>query len=1170
MLRPSPLSATLFILGCPFLSLAQSNTTALTATAGNAQVRLNWTAPAGITFTTFEVFRATSPNVGTTTPLVRLGNVATYLDTTVVNGTSYFYRVVGSRPFGSNTTSNEVNAQPVGAATVPPPTQNFSVNAGTSRITLSWAAIPGVSSYNVYRGTTPNIQAGTPYASALTGLSFDDNQVNPGTAYYYRVAGVNSVGVGVLSQELVASPNSSVQPPSAPQNLTASGANAQVVLNWGTVLGAKSYNLYRSTNANAPFLTLLAKDLTVVAYTDRAVQVGTTYFYRVAAVNAAFIGATSAQVSALVEAVPSIPTAPQNLTQTPGNAQVTLNWSAPTSANATTYNVYRSTGSGINGGAPLATGITGTTFVSSGLTNATDYFFRVAAVNNQGTGPMSNEVKGTPVAPPAAPGAPTNLQGLAGNAQVTLSWNMPVGSMVSSYTLYRSTAAGVTSATPVATNINGNSFVNTGLTNETTYFFRVAAVNANGTSALSNEISVKPSAPAPPPTGTPTLFFAQLTGEGQAITPSSGQATLQLSGDAKTAVLRYSFSNLTSPITGKHLHGPANPGEGGAIAYDIDTAVQQPDGSYIWNITAIASATQQQIVDAIRSGRVYLNIHTSRYPGGEIRGHFRTISGAIDFTPPPPPPALPNTPPTQSEASRFLTQATWGPTLAEMSRVRQIGYNAWLDEQFNRPARDYLTVVTNHIAANPNDAGNTNPVQEAFWPHFIKGDDQLRSRVAMALSEILVVSVANGELGGDPRMTSSYINVLNRNAFGNFRTLLEQVTLNPAMGIYLNMIRNQKEDTRTGRVPNENYAREILQLFTIGLFRLNPDGSLRLGADLQPQPSYDQDEIIQFARIFTGWSWDEGKAPSARTASDFTRFRPVSGNTTIPMVSYPAFHSTGPKTLLDNFVVADGKTPEEDLRLALDNIFNHPNVGPFISRLLIQRLVTSNPSPGYVYRVAQVFNNNGGGVRGDLRAVVRAILLDYEARSNTLLSNQGYGKQKEPIVRLAQLLRAFNASNPTDRFQIFNLQSSNNLSQAPLRSGTVFNFFLPHFVQPGPLAEAGLVAPEFQITTENQIIAATNYLSGIVTNSGMGSNATRISIDYAPQLLLAGSTPAETTALLDHLNDLLLSGQMTSGLRTAITTSLNGMLSRNDGERLARVRQAVRLIITSPEYTIQR
>jgi uncharacterized protein (DUF1800 family)/fibronectin type 3 domain-containing protein len=1158
------LSLALFL---PVLGIAQ-NTTSLTATAGNAQVKLDWTPPTAVSYTTFQVFRGIAPNIEMTVPLVQLGSVRTFTDTGVVNGVRYYYRVRGLRPFTPASNSNEVTALPAGAATAPPVTQRFEASAGAANITLSWVMIPGATSYNLYRGTTPNVSTATPFLSGLTALMHVDSQVTPGTTYFYKLAGVNAVGVGTPSSEVGATVNSAVQPPTAPQSLTANPANAQVILEWGNSANAKSYNVYRATTPNSPFLSMVASNVTITRYIDRAVTVGSTYYYRVAGVNASGIGPTSAMINTTVQAIPTIPTAPLNLTQTSGVAQVTLSWAAPTSANARTYNVFRALGSGITGGTPIATGLTTTSFVNTGLTNGTDYYYRVVAVNDLGSSPMSNEVKGTPQAAPAPPGAPTNLQGLSGDKQVTLSWNTPTTGVVATYNLYRGTAPGVTTAMPIATSITGNSFVNTQLTNDTTYYYRVAAVNANGLSALSNEVSVKPTgATVVPPTGTPTLLFAQLSGEGQAITSASGQATLQVAADARTAVLRFSFANLTTPVTGKHLHGPANPGEGGAIAYDIDTAEKQADGSYLWTITAIASASQQQIVEALRSGRIYINIHTSKYPGGEIRGHFRTITGGVGFTPPNPPPALPNTPPTLSEASRFLTQASWGPTLAEMDRVKQIGYNSWLEEQFTKPPVDYLKAVNDYVTVNTNDVSNTNSIQETFWPHFLKGEDQLRSRVAMALSQTLVISLANGDLGGDPRMSSAYINILNQEAFGNFRTLLKRVTLNPAMGIYLNMIRNQKENPATGRVPNENYAREILQLFSIGLWKLNPDGSLALGTDLQPIPSYDQDEIIQFARIFTGWSW----GGEAKTNANFTRNRPLTAlNVTVPMEAYPAFHSTGIKTLLDGYIVPDGLTPEQDLDLALDNIFNHPNVGPFICRQLIQRLVTSNPSPGYVYRVAQIFNNNGAGVRGDLRAVVKAILLDYEARSNNMLTNQGYGKQKEPIVRLAQLLRAFNANNATNRFQIFNLQSTNNLTQAPLRAPTVFNFFLPHYVQPGALAAAGLVAPEFQITTENQIIAATNYLSSIVTNSGMGSNATRINIEYTPQLALAGNTPAETTALLNHLNDLLLSGQMSDGLRAAITTSLNGMLSRTDAEKLARVRQAVRLIISSAEFTIQR
>lgn len=1036
------------------LVMGQSPTTTLTATAGNGEVALRWTPPAGMASAVFRVYRGTAAGVSLTGPIATLTGQLAYTDREVANDATYFYRVVGSRPFGVPTHSNEVSARPAGAAMAPPAPQSFVAQAGTNRVTLGWSAVPGATSYSLFRGTVSNGQGNVAFVSGLTSLSYVDQQVAGGTTYYYRLAAQNAVGLGTMSVEVAAAPNAPAQPPGAVTNLSAVAGNALVTLNWGALAGATSYNIFRSTSAGAPNLTPVATDVRVVTFTDRSVENGRTYHYRVVAVNAS------------------------------------------------------------------------------------------------GAGPSSNLATATPTAPVQPPAAPTGLTLVSGDKQITLSWTAPVGTLVTTYSVFRSTTPNITGGVPIVSGLTANTFVNTGLQNGVPYYYRVAATNSAGMGALSAEAFASPNAPV---TQAAMLLFAQLGPEGAAQTGASGSATLQLSGDGNTAVLRYSFTNLTSPITGKHLHGPASPGENGAIAFDIDTAVPQMDGSFIWTIRDIASATRQQILDALNSGRVYLNIHTVRFPQGEIRGHFRAVNSQTSFTPPPAPPALPPGPPTANDAARFLTQAAWGVTTADIAQLRQTGFDAWITTQRNLPQRSHTDYVRTYLAANPTTT-TRNQVMETFWTQALTGEDQLRSRVALALSEIFVVSDRDPDLSSNPRSMASWLDLLNRNAFGNVRTLLEEVTLHPAMGRYLDMLRNEKENS-AGRVPNENYAREILQLFSIGLWKLHPDGSLAFDQNLQPISTYDQNAVLQFSRIFTGWSW--GGNPKTDTQWRNATVR----DGTIPMEAWPQFHSTGPKALLDGFVVPAGQTPEVDLRQALDNIFQHPNIGPFLCRQLIQRLVTSNPSPGYVYRVAQVFNNNGGGVRGDLGAVVRAILLDYEARSTSLLSNQGFGKQKEPMVRYGQLLRTFKPTSANGTFSINNLEGSNSMGQNPLRPLTVFNFFLPHFVQPGPLAQAGLVAPEFQITTESQVIAAMNTLSGIIYSGGLNGTATRISLNFSEQTAIAGNL----NALLDQLNLLMLSGQMSAGLRSAITDSMSTLADPS-----ARVRRAVHLIITSPEWVIQK
>nr|MBA3573103.1 DUF1800 family protein [Pyrinomonadaceae bacterium] len=377
----------------------------------------------------------------------------------------------------------------------------------------------------------------------------------------------------------------------------------------------------------------------------------------------------------------------------------------------------------------------------------------------------------------------------------------------------------------------------------------------------------------------------------------------------------------------------------------------------------------------------------------------------------------------------------------------------------------HLAHVAAVVAALPSPSPSATPNQpilqhtrDAWWTHAIAGPDQLRQRVAFALHEILVVSINSAGLGGRPYALPTYYDVLVRNAFGNYRQLLEEITLNPAMGAYLNMLQSQKADAR-GRLPNENYPRELLQLFSIGLYNLNLDGSLTLGSDGSPIATYQQDVILGMSAALTGWTYGQTGTPVFYPGVARQDWR-------APMVNIASYHDTNAKQILSGVALPAGQTAEQDLRTTLDTVFAHPNVGPFISRQLIQRLVTSNPSPGYVYRVASVFNNNGQGVRGDLKAVIRAILVDYDARGEARTS-QGAGKQREPVLRVTNLLRAFKASSPSGRFSMRNAYAS--LAQEAMFSPTVFNFFTPDYQRPGAIAAAGLKSPEFEITTETTV-----------------------------------------------------------------------------------------------------
>jgi uncharacterized protein (DUF1800 family) len=428
----------------------------------------------------------------------------------------------------------------------------------------------------------------------------------------------------------------------------------------------------------------------------------------------------------------------------------------------------------------------------------------------------------------------------------------------------------------------------------------------------------------------------------------------------------------------------------------------------------------------------------------------------------------------------------------------------------------------------------------------------LRQRVANALLQILVVSDTSG-LEGNGVALAAYMDVLMRHAFGNFRTVLEQVSTSPAMGRYLDHLRNQKEDPRTGRIPNENYARELLQLFSIGTYRLNPDGTLLRDLDGNTIVTYGQEEVLGFSRVFTGWAFDQ---PEPKTnfwaAADWRN----------PMIPFGRYHSTGEKVLLDGGYIPPATTadPPGDLALALDNVFRHPNVGPFIGRQLIQRLVTGNPSPGYVARVAAAFDDNGQGVRGDLLAVVKAILLDAEARDPARARGPYYGHLREPMIRFVSVLRAFNGRAASGKFRVWNLQ--NDTAQAPFRSPSVFNFYAPDYARPGEVAEAGLVSPEFQIVSETTAIRTANMFRNLVYR-GYGSAEHQIVLDFAAEQALAG----DPAVLVGHLNTRLFGGSLSREVRDIVVEAVTGVSASRP---LDRVRMAVYLLITSPEYVVQK
>ena len=524
--------------------------------------------------------------------------------------------------------------------------------------------------------------------------------------------------------------------------------------------------------------------------------------------------------------------------------------------------------------------------------------------------------------------------------------------------------------------------------------------------------------------------------------------------------------------------------------------------------------------------------------------------------------------PSPAQASRFLNQATFGVNNNDINLLSSIGYANWIDNQFNKSQTLHRTYMDNAAAGLANGLKdlNQNYFFESFWQQVANGDDQLRQRVTFALSEIMVISFQDGSVNNYPRGAASYYDTLATHAFGNFRTLLEAVSLHPMMGTYLTSIRNQKA-TGTS-VPDENYAREVMQLFTIGLYQLNLDGSQVL-VNGKPVETYSYADITGLAKVFTGFSW----AGPDKSNTRFFGGTPDPNRDWLPMQGYPAYHSTVEKTFLGTTIPTQSvANPDASLKIALDTLFNHPNVGPFISKLLIQRLITSNPSPQYISRVASIFNNNGSGVRGDMKSVIKAILLDSEARIDPNLNTVSVGKVREPVLRLSQWIRSMNAKSATSRFRIGNLDDPlTGLAQTPMRSPTVFNFFRPGYVPPNSdIATNGLVSPELQITAETSVVGYLNYLKDIIPN-GTGT-ARDVKADYTSLESLA-PTPE---ALVDQVNLLLMSNQMSTSLRNQIIASVNSVsIPTNNATNAAtaiknRVYLSVYLTMASPEYLVQK
>ena len=558
-------------------------------------------------------------------------------------------------------------------------------------------------------------------------------------------------------------------------------------------------------------------------------------------------------------------------------------------------------------------------------------------------------------------------------------------------------------------------------------------------------------------------------------------------------------------------------------------------------------------------------------------------------------------------AARFLGYASLGADYETIMAVENQGISNWLDSQFAMPPqvsfKDTTWMIWDHFYPQYiNYWGYNNVVNSgdavvpywfywkmAWWNNILKSDDHLRQRVAQAYSQIFVISEkSNLQLSG-PGM-ADYYDMLYGHAFGNFRDLLYDVSLHPMMGFYLSHINNPKSDAANNIHPDENYAREIMQLFSIGLFELNQDGTRQTDAQGNDIPTYDNNDIKEFAKIFTGlapagyyWPWEDYSWLPTAWGDDYNN-SPVTTITWEPMIPFNNWHEPGAKYLLNGQVVPAGQTTLQDINAAIDNLFNHPNVGPFIGKLLIQRLVKSNPSPDYVSRVAAAFNDNGAGVRGDMEAVIRAILADAEALDCSWENDEQAGKMREPMLRYTQALRAFNVTNQSKRLWNWGYLFDEAVSQGVLTSPSVFNFYLPDYQPNGPIADLDLVAPEFQIHTSATSINYMNlvydwflkdyygeiatYASGTVINApGYEPNeldpVDYLYLDLSDEIALAN----DATALVDRLDLILTGGAFSQTTKTTMVNTIEQIPIANPN---ARVRTALYLSFISPDYIIQK
>jgi hypothetical protein len=564
-----------------------------------------------------------------------------------------------------------------------------------------------------------------------------------------------------------------------------------------------------------------------------------------------------------------------------------------------------------------------------------------------------------------------------------------------------------------------------------------------------------------------------------------------------------------------------------------------PQGTFNLTLTGAGFAPLSKVtLGALQLTTTYVNSTTLTVIGFAAAGGLQSLvvsNGPIASAPFPVQVGPVNPLVSAGAARRFLQQAAFGPTPAEALHVQQVGFQGWLNEQFA------MAPVTNYAGS-----GNQSGLTTMFLTNAVTNPDQLRQKVAFAMSQIFVTSL--NKLIWNPAMTM-YQEMLLADAFSNYRKILGDVTLSPGMGQYLDMANNAKANPATGIVANENYAREILQLFSLGTTVLNQDGTPQYDANNNPLPTYTQTTITEFARVFTGWTY----APNPGNPVQWNTYVNQNG----PMVPYTAMHDFGAKTLLDGYVSPAGISPVQDLNNALDNIFSHPNAGPFIGRLLIQHLVKSNPTPGYIQRVAAAFADNGQGVRGDMKAVVTAILLDQEARNNDAggLDAVNDGHLQEPVLTVAGLTRAFGGTMTNQNYFGYQLTA---LGQDIFNAPSVFNYYSPNFRAPGTL----LYGPEFQLHTPNNAIARSNLIASMFSayNNPVQTSGPGYTVDLTGFMPLA-SNPA---ALVDALDFTLTHGSMPAAMKQIVVNAV----TNDSAGSVSRIQTGIFLIAGSSYYGV--